>query len=103
MSPLAGSATARGIFKTKSGLGIVQLSTQRRGCGVSVASPAGDFVSTHSASASISTGLNDGSLENFTTLGTANHGGLDFGSIARRISLAEGLFTLTVANVRWCM
>src|SRR5437879_3003725 len=65
MSPLAGSTTARGIFKTKSGLGIVQLSTQRRGCGVSVASPAGDFASTHSASVSISAGLNDGSLETF--------------------------------------
>src|SRR5256885_16890824 len=65
MSPLAGRATARGIFKTKPGWGIVQLPPQRRGCGVSVASPAGDFASTHSASVSISAGLNDGSLETF--------------------------------------
>src|SRR5216684_8616898 len=78
MSPLAGSGTACGIFKTKSGFGIVQLSIQCLDAGASLVSPAGDFPSAHAASAAISAGFSDGSFEKGPTFGSANHGGMDF-------------------------
>src|SRR5216684_7564501 len=98
MSPLAGSDTACGIFKTKSGLGILQLSSQCRDGGASFASPAGDFASTHAASVAISADVKDGSLENLPTLESANHGGMDFSWVARRIAAASGRVSSYVSN-----
>src|SRR5229473_2729939 len=108
MSPLAGSGTACGIFKTKSGFGTVQLSTQCLDGGASFASPAGDFASAHAASVAISVGVNDGSLENFPTFESANHGGIDLSCVERRIAPANDQVSSYVSNgigamppVRW--
>src|SRR5260370_3461256 len=90
MSPLAGSGTACGIFKTKSGFGMVQLSTQCLDGGASLVSPAGDFASAHAASAAISAGFSDVSFENRPTFGSANHGGMDFSCVERLIAPANG-------------
>src|SRR5713226_5911491 len=90
MSPLAGSGTACGILQTKSGFGIVQLSIQCLDAGASLVSPAGDFPSAHAASAAISAGFSDGSFEKGPTFGSANHGGMDFSCVARRIAPANG-------------
>src|SRR6267378_1520545 len=98
MSPLAGSGTACGIFKTKSALGMLQLSAQRRGGGPSFISPAGDFASAHAASVAISAGLRDGSFENCPTFEPANHGGMDFSCVAWRITPANGRASSYVSN-----
>jgi hypothetical protein len=97
MSPLAGSDTVCGIFKTKSGLGILQLPSQCRG-GASFLSPVGDFASVHATSTAISAGVSDGSFENFPTLESANHGGMDLSCVARRIAAANGRVSSYVSN-----
>src|SRR6266850_2683698 len=98
MSPLAGSVTACVIFNTKSGLGILQLSSQRRDGRASLVSPAGDFASAHAASAPISAGLSDGSFENCPTSESANHGGMDFSCVARQIATANSRVSWYVSN-----
>src|ERR1041384_253117 len=90
MSPLAGSRTACGMDRTKSGFGILQLSDQRRGSGASLLSPAGAFASAQDARVVISAELSEASFANFPTAGSANHGGIDFSSTARRIAPAKG-------------
>src|SRR6267143_2128654 len=98
MSLLAGSATACVIFDTKSALGILQLSAQRRDGRASFVSPADDFASAHAASAPISAGLSDGSFENCPTCESANHGGMDFSCVARRIAPANSRVSSYVSN-----
>src|SRR2546430_6816198 len=68
MSPLAGRAPACGIFRSKSALRLLQLSTPGRAGGASFVSRAGDFASAHAASVSISVGRSDRSFENFLHL-----------------------------------
>jgi len=63
MSPFAGRGTARGIFKTKSGLGMPQPSAQCCGRGTSLDSPAGDFASAQAASVPTSAAVSEGSFE----------------------------------------
>src|ERR1700674_1530606 len=98
MSPLAGIGTACGIFKTRSGLEILQPSVQLGDGGASFISPAGDFASAHAASVAISAGLSDGSFENCPTFEWANHGGMDFSCVARRITPANGRASSYVSN-----
>src|SRR6266853_5966501 len=90
MSPFAGRDTACGIFKTKSGLGMLQLSVQCRGSGTSLASPAGEFAPAHATRVPISAAVREGSFENFPTFGSANPGGMVFSRVARRIAVANG-------------
>src|SRR6266403_2170467 len=98
MSPLAGSATACVIFNTKSALGILQLSAQRRDGRAFFVSPAGDFASAHAASAPISSDLSDGSFENCPTCESANHGAMDVSCVVRRIAPANSRISSYVSN-----
>ena len=98
MSPLAGSATACVMFDTKSALGILQLSAQRRDGRASFVSPAGDFASAHAAGAPISSDLSDGSFENCPTCESANHGAMDVSCVVRRIAPANSRISPYVSN-----
>src|SRR2546429_5808926 len=64
--------------RTKSGSGMLQLSTQCRAGAASFLSPAGALASDHAARVEISAALSEGSFANWPIRGSANHGGMVF-------------------------
>src|SRR5437016_13936335 len=76
--------------RTKSGSGMLQLSTQCRAGAASFLSPAGALASDHAARVEISAALSEGSFANWPIRGSANHGGMVFCSTAQRIAPEKG-------------
>src|ERR1700736_3314555 len=90
ITPVAGTGKGWGSWKTMSGLGIVQPSTNCLGAGMSLASPKGAPASTQATSVLMSLWDNEASFENLPNCGSANHGGIFFSRTADRIAFAQG-------------
>src|SRR6185369_4153103 len=98
MIPVAGTGKGFGSWKTTSGLGILQPSTNCFGAGISLGSPRGAPASAQAARVLISLSDIEASFENVPKCGSANHGGIFFCSTAALIAFAHGRVCSYVSN-----